>query len=118
MFTVFFGSLKQGERVIPMSINSFTYNTPVTAAIIAALLPLIKRKKRALTEALSFLVLSHIVYVIILEMLSFTIENHHVLHAINEYFFLFMHKIMTRSEPFIIGAYLLAVYIYHTPSSE
>ncbi|MEO5360491.1 MAG: hypothetical protein H7843_08585 [Nitrospirota bacterium] len=116
MFTVVFGSLRDKGRAIPMSINAFTYNMPIALAILAALTPFIKRKKRALTEAVSFLILSHILYVTTLETLSFTLENHTILHAINEYAFLFMHKVMTRSEPFIIGAYILAVYVYRDES--
>ncbi|MBF0405278.1 hypothetical protein [Candidatus Magnetominusculus xianensis] len=109
MFTVVFGSLKMGERAVPMSINSFTYNVPVALAITAALMPFIKRKMRAFFESLSFLVLLHIFYVLMLEALSFTIGNS-ILHTVNEYFFLFMHRIMTRSEPFIIGLYLFTVH--------
>ncbi|MBF0319919.1 MAG: hypothetical protein HQL01_08990 [Nitrospirae bacterium] len=118
VFTVVFGSLKYRERAIPMSINAFTYNVPVTFAILSALLPFIKRKIRALLEVASFLVSIHIVYVVILEMLSFTIEANAILHAIIEYFFLFMHKIMTRSEPFIIGLYLWAIHVYRSSSDE
>ncbi|MEO5361185.1 MAG: hypothetical protein H7843_12180 [Nitrospirota bacterium] len=110
MFTVVFGSLKMRERAVPMSINSFTYNVPVSLAITAALMPFIKRKMRALFESLSFLVVLHIFYVLMLETLSFTMGNN-ILHAVNEYFFLFTHKIMTRSEPSIIGLYLFAVRI-------
>ncbi|MBF0402990.1 hypothetical protein [Candidatus Magnetominusculus xianensis] len=118
MFTVVFGSLKQRERAVAVSIDAFTYNVPVTLAIVAALLPFIRNKARAILMSVAFLVSMHAIYALVLEMLSFTIEGHAVIQALNKYLFLFMHRIMTRCEPFMLGLYLFSIHIYLRPPNK
>lgn len=72
-----------------------------------ALMPFIKRKMCALFESVSFLMVCRIFYVLVLEALSFTMRNN-ILYVISEYF---LHRIMTRREPFVIGLYLFVTYI-------
>jgi len=99
---------------IPVKTSSYTFNAPLTFAIMATLFPLIGRKQRPYAEALCILFGVHLLYVFSLE------ANHITMSFIDRgiepvtkphlfaYQFLweFTNNMVIRFEPFLIGIYM------------
>jgi hypothetical protein len=66
----------KGEKdfsvALPIKIDAYASNLPLTLSVLASLYPFIRRKKRAYTEALLLLVLFHLLYVFLGEILQLT----------------------------------------------
>ncbi|HXX57753.1 MAG TPA: exosortase H-associated membrane protein [Thermodesulfovibrionales bacterium] len=107
---------EKGEILIdiPVKTSSYTFNAPLTLAMMAALYPFIKRKRRACGEALLILLFVHVLYVFSLEAKELT----EVLidgglgassgPGVAAYQFLwgFTDNMVIRFEPFLIGFYI------------
>jgi hypothetical protein len=99
---------------IPVKTSSYTFNAPLTLAIMATLYPFIKRKKRAYGEALLILLIVHILYVFSLEAKDLTgvligrdLETASKLHiAAYQFLWGFTDNMVIRFEPFLIGFYI------------
>jgi hypothetical protein len=99
---------------ISVKTSSYTFNAPLTLAIMAALYPFIKRRKRAYAEAALILLLVHFLYVFSLEAKQLTevfvergIEGSNVLRlAVYQYLWGFIDNMVIRFEPFLIGFYM------------
>jgi hypothetical protein len=99
---------------IPVSISSYTFNTPLTVGILAALYPFIARRARAYSEALAMLFLVHLLFVFSFEAKELTevfIRQGLVVQSmprVAAYQFLwgFVDNMVIRFEPFLIGFYV------------
>jgi hypothetical protein len=99
---------------IPIKTSSYTFNAPLTFAIMAALYPFLGRKKRAYFEALGILASVHILYIFALEAKELTeifmergLEAHSVLRlATYQFLWSFVDNMAIRFEPFLIGVYM------------
>ncbi len=99
---------------IPVKTSSYTFNAPLTFGIMAALFPFIRRKGRALPEALAILLGVHLLYVFSLEANSLTtVFIDRGLDVVSKprlfaYQFLwqFTNNMVIRFEPFLIGFYM------------
>ena len=99
---------------IPVKTSSYTFNVPLTLAIMASLFPFMSRKKRAYAEALLILIFVHLLYVVSLDansITTFLIERGW--GAVSKpslfaYQFLweFTNNMVIRFEPFLIGFYM------------
>lgn len=106
----------RGEILIRITINTstYTFNVPLTYAIMAALYLFIKRRRRAYLEAILILLSVHILYVFSLEAKGLTeLFMGKGLEPINKvklfvYQFLwsFTDNMVIRFEPFLIGFYV------------
>ncbi|HUO76353.1 MAG TPA: hypothetical protein VMU21_02150 [Thermodesulfovibrionales bacterium] len=103
------------EILIDVSIHpsAYTFNTPTTIGIMAALFPFIRRRRRAYIEALIIFFSLHVLTVFSLEAAQLAREL--VARRVDETgghisFNLFLRHIMgnlvTKSEPFLIGVYI------------
>lgn len=94
--------------------DSYTYNTPLTLAILAALFPFVKRKRRAYGQGFLMLIGVHLLLVFSLEahILTGTLIGRGLEPANNlrvfAYHFLsrFTEIMIIRFEPFLIGVYV------------
>ncbi|MEE9176547.1 MAG: exosortase H-associated membrane protein [Thermodesulfobacteriota bacterium] len=101
------------KTTIDIPISNYTFNAPLTFAIMAAFYPFIKRKWLYL-EALIILVVVHFLFVFTLEGQKLTavmaaqgIENPGSVTIIFwEFLWGFVDNMVVRFEPFLIGAYL------------
>ena len=101
---------------IPVKTSSYTFNAPLTFAIMAALFRSTGRKRRAYSEALLLLVSVHLLYVFSLETKELTaVLTDKGFEAMSmprlfSYQFLwgFTDNMVIRFEPFLIGFYLFA----------
>jgi hypothetical protein len=99
---------------IPVKTSSYTFNAPLTLAIMAALYMFIKRRRRAYAEAALILLIVHFLYVFSLEAKQLTgvfmergIEGSNILiAAVYQYLWGFMDNMVIRFEPFLIGFYM------------
>lgn len=99
---------------IPIKTSSYTFNVPLTFAIMAALFPFITRKGRAYAEVLFILFGVHLLYVFSLEansLTKFLIERGWDVIGrprLFAYQFLweFTNNMVIRFEPFLIGFYM------------
>ncbi len=99
---------------IPVPTSSYTFNTPLTVGIMAALYPFITRRTRAYSEALAMLFGVHLLFVFSLEAKELTeVFIRQGLAArsttrIVAYQFLwgFVDNMVIRFEPFLIGFYV------------
>lgn len=99
---------------LPIKTSSYTFNAPLTLAIMAGLYPFLKRRRRAYAEALLILLGVHLLYVFSLEAENLTmifIDRH--LEPLSKpkiflYQFLwqFTDNMVIRFEPFLIGFYM------------
>jgi hypothetical protein len=113
--TQFLIRYQKGIRTImKFNFSSFTYNAPLTFAIMAALSLFIKNHKRAYTEALLILFLIHCFYVFTSEggnLTNFMAKNR-IKDASElqlfawQYIWGFLDIMVIRFEPFLIGIYL------------
>jgi hypothetical protein len=96
---------------ISLRTSSYTYNAPLTLAIMAALYPFIKRRKRAYVEAVLLLQMVHFLYVFSLEARQLTgvfvergVEGASILKStLYLYLWGFIDNMVIRFEPFLIG---------------
>jgi hypothetical protein len=96
---------------ITLRTSSYTYNAPLTLAIMASLYPFLKRRKRAYLEAALLLQMVHFLYVFSLEARQLTgvfvekgIEGSSILKsALYLYLWGFIDNMVIRFEPFLIG---------------
>lgn len=98
----------------PVNISSFTFNAPLTAAIMAALSFFIKKKSRAYGEALLILIAVHLLYVFSLQAKALTevlidlgLEAMSTPRmAFYQFLWGFTDNMIIRFEPFLIGLYM------------
>jgi len=101
------------KTTIDIPISNYTFNAPLTLAIMAVFYPFIKSKWLYL-EALIILVFVHLLFVFSLEGQKVTavlaaqgFENPgNVTHIFWEFLWGFVNNMVVRFEPFLIGAYL------------
>jgi hypothetical protein len=99
---------------LPVKVNSFTFNVPLTLGILVALFPFVRRKWGAYAQALLILFGVHLLYVFSFEANSLTTTLiQRGLEAVNKlslffYQFLweFSNNMVIRFEPFLIGFYV------------
>lgn len=99
---------------IPVNTSSYTFNAPLTFAIMGALYFVLKRRKRAYGEALAILVSVHFLYVFSLETKELTevfmdrgLEAHSVPRLfVYQFLWGFIDNMVIRFEPFLIGFYM------------
>ncbi len=99
---------------LPVRTSSYTFNAPLTFAIMATLFPFLRRRRRAYLEALLILLSVHLLYVFSLYAEGLTnilIERRlekQGLHRVILYQFLwqFTDNMVIRFEPFLIGFYM------------
>lgn len=112
-----FSSLKYKTDIlvdIPINASSYTFNAPLTLAIMAGLYPFIQRRKRAYAEAGLILLIVHFLYVFSLEAKELTetfmdrgIEGYSAPRlAIYQFIWGFTDNMVIRFEPFLIGFYM------------
>lgn len=112
---IMFSSLKANLFVnMSVKISTYTFNVPLTLAIMASLHPYILRRKRAYAEAGLILLLVHILYVFFREARPLTeifmskgveVFSATKLYVYN-FFYEFTGSMVIRFEPFLIGFYL------------
>jgi len=114
---VTFSPLRRGEDIlidIPVKTSSYTFNAPLTMAIMAGLYPYLRKRLQAYSEALLILFIIHLLYVFSLEANELTgVFVTRGAESINKlrllaYQFLwgFTDNMLMRFEPFLIGFYL------------
>jgi len=99
---------------IPIKTSSYSFNAPLTFAIMATLFPFTRRKGRAYTEALFILFGVHLLYVFSLEANSITtvfIERGWDVIGrprlfVHQFLWEFTNNMVIRFEPFLIGFYM------------
>lgn len=99
---------------IPVKVSSYTFNSPLTFAIMASLYPFIRRRKRAYAEAVLIIFAVHLLYVSSLELKDLSeIFMDRGIEAMSKqcmfgYQFMwgFVDNMVIRFEPFLIGFYL------------
>ncbi|MGE0368302.1 MAG: exosortase H-associated membrane protein [Candidatus Dadabacteria bacterium] len=115
--TVGFIPKKYGVTILQTSINvpisNYTFNAPLTFAIMAAFYPFLKRR-RVYAEALLIMVVVHFLFVFSYEAHGLTSElekqgyekSSEAVHVFWEFLWGFINNMVVRFEPFLIGAYL------------
>jgi len=101
------------KTTIDVPISNYTFNAPLTFAIMAAYYPFIKRKWIYL-EAVLILLVVHFLFVFSLEGQGLTSElekqgyekSSEAVHIFWEFLWGFINNMVVRFEPFLIGAYL------------
>ena len=99
---------------IPVKTSSYTFNAPLTFAIMAALYFFMRRRSRAYVEALLILLLVHFLYVFSLEAKELTavlidrgLEPSSTPRTIiYQFMWSFTDNMVIRFEPFLIGFYM------------
>ena len=99
---------------IPVNTSSYTFNAPLTFAIMGALYFVLERRKRAYGEALVILVSVHLLYIFALEAKELTevfvargLEARSVPRlAAYQFLWGFVDNMVIRFEPFLIGFYM------------
>ena len=99
---------------IPIKTSSYSFNAPLTFAIMATLYPFIRRRKRVYAEALFILFGIHLLYVFSLEANSLTsVFLHRGWEMVSkprlfayEFLWEFTNNMVIRFEPFLIGFYM------------
>lgn len=99
---------------IPVRTNTYTFNTPLTLAIMTSLLLFIRKRTRAYTEAISLLLFVHLLFIMTFELKELTnvlvtmkLETFsNIRKFIYEFLWGFTDNMVIRFEPFLIGFYL------------
>jgi len=99
---------------IPVVTSTYTFNAPLTLAVMGGLYLFLRRKKRAYSEALLILVSVHLLYVCSLELKELTevLMNRGFATvsvsrlAVYQFLWGFMDNMVIRFEPFLIGFYM------------
>ncbi len=107
---------------IPVKTSSYTFNAPLTFAIMGALYFPLERRKRAYSEALAILMIVHFFYVFSLETKELTeafmargLETHSVPRlAAYQFLWGFIDNMAIRFEPFLIGFYMFFRFRKHS----
>ncbi len=110
---------------IPVNTSSYTFNAPLTFAIMGALFFVLKRRKRAYAEALAILVSVHFFYVFSLETKELTevfmdrgLEAHSVPRLfVYQFLWGFIDNMVIRFEPFLIGIYMFLRFRKDSPQA-
>ncbi|HET6515214.1 MAG TPA: hypothetical protein VFG09_08640 [Thermodesulfovibrionales bacterium] len=114
---VTFAPLGHGSDIlidIPVKISSYTFNAPLTFAIMASLYPFLRRKPRAYGEALSLLLSVHLLYLFSLEAKELTdvLTDRAIQKSgtpttlLYQFLWSFTDNMVIRFEPFLIGLFL------------
>jgi hypothetical protein len=98
---------------IPVKTSTYTFNSPLTFAILASLLPFLKKRRRAYVEAALLLLCVHILYVSSLQLNELTkVLAYRGLERTSEpamaafqFLWSFTDNMVIRFEPFLIGFY-------------
>jgi len=101
------------KTTIKVPISNYTFNAPLTFAIMAAFYPFLKRR-RVYAEALLIMVVVHFLFVFSFEAHGLTSElekqgytkSSGAVHIFWEFLWGFINNMVVRFEPFLIGAYL------------
>lgn len=101
------------KTTIKVPISNYTFNAPLTFAIMAAFYPFLKRR-RVYAEALLIMVVVHLLFVFSYEAHGLTSElekqgyqkSSGAVHIFWEFLWGFINNMVVRFEPFLIGAYL------------
>ena len=101
---------------IPVRTNTYTFNSPLTFAIMASLYPFIRKRPRAYAEALVLLFFVHLLFIFTYELKELTNvltsmkmkTDNSVTKFIYEFLWGFTDNMVIRFEPFLIGFYLFA----------
>lgn len=112
-----FSHLRTGPEVlidIPLKTSTYTFNAPLTFAIVAALSLFIRRRPRAVLEASFILLAIHLLYVFSREVKELTdvfisrgIETGGGIGTVlSQFLWSFTDNMVIRFEPFLIGIYL------------
>jgi len=111
-----FSPLRQSRMLIdiPVKTSSYTFNAPLTFAIVTTVCPFIRRRARATIEVLIVLVSVHLLYVTSLEtkLLTEVLTNRGVEAGgslstlFYEFLWSFTDNMVIRFEPFLIGFYM------------
>ncbi len=112
-----FSHLRTGPEVlidIPLKTSAYTFNAPLTFAIVAALSLSIRRRPRAALEAAAILFCIHLLYVFSREVKELTdvfvgrgIESGGGIGTVlSQFLWSFTDNMVIRFEPFLIGLYL------------
>jgi hypothetical protein len=99
---------------VPVKTSSYTFNAPLTLAIMSSLYPFIKRRTRAYAEAILILLTVHFLYVSSLEAKELTeifmdrgIEGLSAPRlSVYQFLWGFTDNMVIRFEPFLIGFYM------------
>jgi hypothetical protein len=99
---------------LKLSVSKYSFNVPLTFALIASLLPIFRWRKRTLFEAVLILVFVHLLYIYsycCLQMYnSFIISGIQVQSNVSrffwEFFWAFTDNMVIRFEPFLVAMYL------------
>jgi len=99
---------------IPVKTSSYAFNAPLTLAIMAALYPFIRNRKKAYAQALLILFAVHILYVFSLEAKEATdilvdkgLEKAGAFSGVlYQFLWSFTDNMVVRFEPFLIGLYM------------
>lgn len=99
---------------IPVKISSYTFNAPLTFAIMAAFYLFMRRRGRAYAEALLILITVHLLYIFSLEAKLLTeILRDRGIEAVSQlrivfcqFLWSFTDNMVIRFEPFLIGFYM------------
>lgn len=92
----------------------FTFTTPLTISIFIALLPNIYKRKKALLELITILLIIHFLHIFSQELYKVTnlfakngLEKpNRLFYYFNQYFSVFMENMIIRFEPFLLGLYI------------
>lgn len=101
------------KTTMKVPISNYTFNAPLTFAIMAAFYPFLKRR-RVYAEALLIMVAVHLLFVFSYEAHGLTSElekqgyekSSGAVHIFWEFLWGFINNMVVRFEPFLIGAYL------------
>jgi len=99
---------------IPVRTNTYTFNIPLTLAIMAALTLFIRKRPRAYIEAVGLLLIVHMLFITTFELkeLTATLVNMKIETVSKAWIFIyeflwgFTDNMVIRFEPFLIGFYL------------
>jgi len=99
---------------IPVRTNTYTFNSPLTLAIMSSLFLFIQKRLRAYGEAVILLLIVHLLFIVTFELKELTtvlmkmkLETVSQLRIfIYEFFWGFTDNMVIRFEPFLIGFYL------------
>ncbi|MGH7884834.1 MAG: hypothetical protein ACRENO_03965, partial [Thermodesulfobacteriota bacterium] len=105
------------QTTFTLPVSSFTYNSPLTFAIIFTFIPFLK-KKRHIVEAFFILAIIHFVFLFLFfgEKITVTLVDLKISEAksvgvfIWEFIWGFWDNLVMRFEPFLVGAYLFFSY--------
>lgn len=121
IFTVVFMPLRHGMDIlidVPVKTSGYTFNAPLTLAILSAMFMSIRRRSRAYIEAALMLVFIHLLYVFSLEAKEITgvfmemgLSQPNVLKTgFYQFMWGFIDNMVIRFEPFLIGFYVFLRY--------